>query len=187
MADATSQQPIKPKYMGFDITRPFRQAYNFIGGTISGTLDGMSLWGRRGIAIGAACSLGYWFMGAGVAATLPFSGVMITGLGVGLLGGAVLGGAIGLVTGGIQGVIKGNDPEYKADQLAKKQEKQKPVVQHGPTPEQRLRAQKRLQAINFARALDVEQDNEKFDRDYHRQQEMERRKHHGPNQSGWGF
>jgi hypothetical protein len=183
---AKPAEPIKPKHMGFDATRPFRQAYYFISGTIEGTLDGMSLWGRRGIVIGGLASVGYWFAGAAVAG-LPLSGVIVTGLAGGLLAGAVLGGAIGLVTGGIQGVEKGNDPERKADALAKKLEKQKYVPPIGPTPEQRLRAQRRLQNINFARALDIENDN-KAEHDQWRRQEMERRQHHHvPGQSGWGF
>ena len=183
MPDAKQPAPaIKPKHMGFDATRPFRQAYYFLSGTIEGTLDGMSLWGRRGIVVGGLASVGYWFMGAGVAATLPLSGVIVTGLAGGLLGGAVLGGAIGLVTGGFQGLDKGNDPERKADALAQKMQKPKHVAPPGPTPDQRLRAQRRLQAINFARGLDIENDIKQEHKDYWQQQEAHRR--HGPGSPG---
>jgi hypothetical protein len=110
---ARRREKIQAQRMGFDPLRPLRYGAAFVGGTVNGALDGIAGGGRKGLWIGA---------GIGLLASIAGFGIpMIVLYGVyGFAGGALLGGAVGTLTGGVKGVGRSYHKEKYADELAVK-------------------------------------------------------------------
>ncbi|MFO0110333.1 MAG: hypothetical protein ACK52W_07360 [Alphaproteobacteria bacterium] len=80
-------------------TRPLRRAWNFIAGTIEGTLNGMARWTKTGLFLGA------------IGGMLVGPSYIFTGLLLGMAGAILLGATVGFLTGGYQRLKHGDQRE----------------------------------------------------------------------------
>ncbi len=143
-------EKIEPQRLQNDAARPVRRGFTFIGGTLKGALDGIASGGRKGLYWGAVAgiALAYlpMFLGAGASIGLIAMGyeafssgllltnVMAGALG-GFLGGAALLGTKGVLTGGVKSVQREQRREKYADDLAIKEEERQ--IRHGHRPNYR--------------------------------------------------
>ncbi len=147
-------KPAPVKKSGFDPLRPVRYAIGFTQGTVFGTMDTMSNWGRKGSKIGAAMGLLVLISGAasGGLALIPIGWAM------GLAGGAIAGGTAGLVTGGVKGVGREQRKDKYADDIVRR-ERAKSL----PLPKTDYRAAhreyKRRDNYNYDRYLQQQREN----------------------------
>ena len=98
---------------GFSITRPFRYTAAFVKGTITDGLNGIANWGQKGLKYGLVGGFIAGFLapvGGGFAAVVGIAGVMF-------LGGAAIGGTVGLLTGGMKAVGRVHRGEKYAEDL----------------------------------------------------------------------
>lgn len=153
-------QPAAPAEVpkaGFDAGRPFRYANQFLQGTVRGTLDGTSKWGRKGFWAGGAVGLMLMIGGAGLG--WPILAGMLAGMVIGSAAGAVA----GLVSGGIRGISRQKRMENNADAVAER-EKAKPVQQamvtSGPDRRNAYREQQQRNYYVTDRILQSERENQ---------------------------
>jgi hypothetical protein len=161
-APRQSQSPA-PSTEGFDLLRPFRMLWNFTAGTIGGALDGMARWGSRGAMAGGAIGLVYGIMNPVVYSAGQLVGGIgiVTGVGGGLLVGALaaiaFGGAIGALTGGFTRASRLQAREDAA--LVARAQTRARSGYTGPNLD-------RISDSNFDRQLQQNQENESYWRDH---------------------
>lgn len=100
---------------GHRVWKPFRYIYSFVAGTVSSTLEGTAKWASKGMWFGLAMTLvlGVAFGPGTVSLLYP----LLQGAFFGFLTGAVVGGGLGLATGGLQGMGRQYRAEKYADDL----------------------------------------------------------------------
>lgn len=157
-ASAASQkaEPITAKKAGFDPLRPVRYLTSFIGGTVTGGLDAMGQWGRKGAWAGLGITALLVVSGA-VAGGLP---LIVAGWAAGLAAGATAGAAAGVVSGGIRSMDRETRKDKYAEDLMRKAR-----AKSQPTPSVDYRAKHRDHKMrhdyNFDRLLQQERENER--------------------------
>lgn len=101
-----------------DYARPFRYIYNFTTGTLTETLDGIAIWGRNGLKMGA---IGGATIGLAMGSIAPIVGLGLAAFTVC----AAVGGALGLLTGGAHAVARQHRGEKYAEDLVVRSKIQK--------------------------------------------------------------
>lgn len=111
---ASKVKPVYPHSHEFSITRPFRYGWGFTKGTVKGTLEGMSRGGRVGMFTGLAGG----FVGT-VGMGMSMAPIMLIGLPLAMAVGFIMvGGGVGLATGGVKGVLHEKRKEQAHDAAA---------------------------------------------------------------------
>ena len=150
---APAQPKAKPAGKGFhlDFIMPFRVSYNFVVGTIGGTLDGMAQWGNRGFKVGLASGVIMGIFGAPAAlASLTFLPMVLVCCAGGIAGGMALGATAGALTGGF---TRASRMEAREAALARRRTQSGPsIVTNGDVID-------RINDQNFDRQLQQNQEN----------------------------
>lgn len=107
-------------------SRPFRYTWAFAVGTIRGGLDGVAIWGQKGLKYGLVAGII-----AGIAAPVGLGMAVLFGFaGATFLAAAVIGGAKGLLTEGYKAVGRIHRGEKYAEDLQVRAEKQAAAPQN---------------------------------------------------------
>jgi|GEM_PF-6633961 len=152
-----AQQAEKPKAPN-DPLRPLEVAGSFVKGTVMGTLGGVGQGARYGFFTGAFVGiLGCIAMGTGALPMALFAGLVGCSL-----GGALLGGATGMLTGGVTGVHKEMQREAIVDQQAiAKKGRSKPTVSQGPSQADIREENRTRSRLNFDRSRQQDLENQR--------------------------
>ena len=148
---ATKREEVEDKA---DPLLPVKRTGQFIGGTVMGSLNGISTGVRRGLWLGAAVGIlgcvAVGFAGGGIG--LLVGGFLATTVATGALGGV-----IGLATGGMNGIRRA---EARAKMAEQQHQAQQPTAQHRRAERHDyMQAERARGTLNFDRFQQQEREN----------------------------
>lgn len=179
---AAGAEPVQPKHMGNDWTRPFRYSWAFVKGTLYDTFDKAAHLGHAGFYIGMAVGVLSFFATGGVAGIGAFGALVMNVLWNGVLGagiGMAAGGVLGAVTGGMRGWSRASRKEKYADELATREDERETAAPRGFSYRDVMARNDVATNYNYDRAQQIARENQRDDSTFWRDRvDNERSFHH---------